>query len=185
MECVACSTCFLDPLNPPIAQTCKCAARVCIECRHQVPRCPFCRERTLGTTIDPAYVTEVQTMARSVRCEGCNKSVSTRTAREHFATCPDYLRGRILEGRVDRMKLASAYRDTSAVNQDLRARNYQLQEQIQMFFNSMAPAPPHPPQHSYEPRSPPGPPPQGPPPPVGPVRIYGAGTAADHRLLHR
>ena len=180
MECVACSTSLLDPLSPPVKQTCMCAARVCIECRLSVNKCPFCRERTLGETADLAYISEVIRKKRSIRCEGCFKTVSTRLARDHFATCGDYLRGRILDGRIDRRNIANAYRDMCSVNQGLRARNFQLQEQISVIFNSMGPY------------VPPPPPPPMPPPPQLPqealtVRIaVSAGEAAgsEHRLLH-
>lgn len=145
MECVACSTSFLDPLTPPVTQTCACTSRVCIECRLSVNKCPFCRETTLGRVADLSYIEEVTKMRRSIKCEGCSKTVSTRLAKEHFGTCPDYLRQRIMEGRVDRMNLSTAYRDMCSVNQGLRARNFQLEEQVQMIFNSFQPMPPPPP----------------------------------------
>lgn len=195
MECVACYTSFLDPLNPPVKQSCNCSSHVCIECRQSVSKCPFCRERTLCTFADIDYVEQVRKMARSLKCEGCKRTVSTRLAREHFASCPEYLRGRILNGREDRVNILGSYHTTCSVNQELRARNFQLQEQLRQFmtvFHEPPPLspPPIPPPPHEPPQDPPRLPPSLVPPPqalrVGPVRISSSGVSvrAEYRLLH-
>lgn len=180
MECVACTTSFLDPLNGPVVQTCRCISRVCQECRPHMQRCPLCREKTLGEEVDYVYVRLVQKMARSIRCDGCEKTVSTRVASNHLETCPAYLKRRIIEGRLDRLHLTHAYESMAGINQQLRARTFQLSEQVRIMFEPpqyMAPPPPPPPHvlRQHQPPLPPLPPPPPPPPhPSPPVMGPGA-----------
>jgi hypothetical protein len=139
MECIACSTSFLDPLNPPIVQTCRCVSRVCFECRPYLQRCPLCREHTLTEDIDREYVLEVKRMKRSITCEGCAKVVSTRLAVSHLEACPLYLRRRVLETRLDKLRIDHAYNEMAGVNQQLRMQNFAMNQQIMEFSRVHAP----------------------------------------------
>lgn len=97
-------------------------------------KCPLCREKTLLDVVDSAYVADVIAMKRSIRCEGCNKNVSTRTAKDHLECCPLYLRRRLLETRLEKLRMDAAYNSMAGVNQQLRIHNYHMQEQIRVVF---------------------------------------------------
>jgi hypothetical protein len=139
----------------------------------------MCREHTLTEAIDHHHVDSIPTMRRSIRCEGCEATVSTRVASSHLETCVKYLRRRILEGRLDRLNVTEAYETMASVNQSLRARNYQLQEQVRIMMTP------------YEPVSPPGPPgglhqshpPPHPPPLLGPY-VAATPVGVGGGLLH-